>query len=211
MADPVNKSPEKMAIFEDRIPLTPKDLNRLAETPVEDILLEKLRAKLEGRCARHGFVVPGSLRIVSRSMGHVEMGRFTGDAVYQVQSQGMVLNPADGTVLIGEVLKKNKMGIYVEYRDAIHVILPRDLHRGNNIFEELSIGQSIQLEIKKSMFQVNDPFIKCVGLLVDVPASTPTPAPVSQEPIGGDEDAERAEVDTLVAAAAAAEEAENAT
>ena len=208
----MSDSPEKIAVFEERIPLTPKDLNRLAETPVEDILLEKLRAKLEGRCARHGFVVPGSLEILSRSMGHVEMGRFTGDTVYQVQSQGKVLNPADGTIIVGEVLKKNKMGVYVEYRDAIHVILPRDLHRGNDTFEGLAIGQSIKIEIKKSMFQVNDQFIKCVGLLVDVPVapSTVVAAPTAAEQ--GEE--ERAEVDKIIAemnGSADAEEEEEAT
>jgi len=155
---------EHLAVFEERIPLNPKDLNRLAEVTVETLLLEKIRAKLEGRCSRHGYVVPGSLEIVSRSMGHVEVGRFTGDVVYQVQAQGQVLNPSDGSMIVGEVLKKNKMGIYIEYRDAIHIILPRDLHKGSDEFENLETGVQINVEVKKSRFQVNDPFIQCVGL-----------------------------------------------
>lgn len=155
-------------MFEERIPLTPKDLNRLAEEPVEDILLQKVRAKLEGRCSRHGFVVPNTMSIVSRSMGHVEVGRFTGDIVYPVLSQGIVLNPSDGTILTGEVLKKNKMGVYVEYRDAIRVLLPRDLHHGNDQFESLIIGTNIEFEIKKSRFQVNDQYIQCVGVFKNI-------------------------------------------
>ena len=162
---------EHQALFEERIPLTPKDLNRLAEEPVEDVLLQKIRAKLEGRCSRHGFVVPNTMTIVSRSMGHIEVGRFTGDIVYQVQSQGLVLNPADGTTLVGEVLKKNKMGVYVEYRDAIRVLLPRDLHHNDETFESLLIGTNIEFEIKKSRFQVNDQYIQCVGVFKSVIAA----------------------------------------
>jgi len=174
---------EHQALFEDRIPLTPKELNRLANDSVEVILLEKVRAKLEGKCSRHGFVIPNSMEIVSRSMGHVESGRFTGDVVYQIQTQGLVLNPSDGTVIVGEVLKKNKMGVYVEYKDAIRVLLPRDLHLSDEAFENLSIGASIELEIKKSRFQTNDPFIQCVGIfksIVSAPAVATEP-PVAVE------------------------------
>ena len=155
---------EHQAVFEERVPITPKELNRLSDDTAETILLEKLRTKLENRCSKHGFVIPGSLEIISRSMGLVEVGRFTGDIVYQVQAQGKVLNPSDGLLLTCEVLKKNKMGIYVEYKDAIRVLLPRDLHIGNTEFDALVIGDNIEVEIKKSRFQVNDPFILCVGI-----------------------------------------------
>ena len=155
---------EHQAVFEERVPITPKELNRLSDDTAETILLEKLRTKLENRCSKHGFVIPGSLEIISRSMGLVEVGRFTGDVVYQVQAQGKVLNPSDGLLLTCEVLKKNKMGIYVEYKDAIRVLLPRDLHIGNTEFDALVIGDNIEVEIKKSRFQVNDPFILCVGI-----------------------------------------------
>jgi len=155
---------EHQAVFEERVPITPKELNRLSDEIAETILLEKLRTKLENRCSKHGFVIPGSLEIISRSMGLVEVGRFTGDVVYQVQAQGKVLNPSDGLLLTCEVLKKNKMGIYVEYKDAIRVLLPRDLHIGNIEFDALVIGDNIEVEIKKSRFQVNDPFILCVGI-----------------------------------------------
>lgn len=184
---------EYPAVFEERIPLTPKDLNRLADIAVEDILIEKLRTKIEGRCSKHGYVVPGSLEVLSRSMGHVETGRFTGDVVYQVQSQGGVINPSDGTILQGEIIKKNKMGLYVEYKDAIRVLLPRDLHIANEEFENLQIGAIIELEIKKSRFQVNDPYILCVGIyrnIVTEKAKEQSQEVQQQPPIEEEDDAE---------------------
>lgn len=185
---------EYPAIFEERIPLTPKDLNRLSDVTVEDILIEKLRTKIEGRCSKHGYVVPGTLEVLSRSMGHVETGRFTGDVVYQVQSQGGVINPSDGTILQGEIIKKNKMGLYVEYKDAIRVLLPRDLHIANEEFESLQIGTKIEVEIKKSRFQVNDPYILCVGLYKKIVSDgapvQPIMQPIEETEEELDEDAE---------------------
>lgn len=178
---------EHQAVFEERVPITPKELNRLSDDTAETILLEKLRTKLENRCSKHGFVIPGSLEIISRSMGLVEVGRFTGDVVYQVQAQGKVLNPSDGLLLTCEVLKKNKMGIYVEYKDAIRVLLPRDLHIGNIEFDALVIGDNIEVEIKKSRFQVNDPFILCVGIYKAKISSGTLAASAEAEPEANEE------------------------
>ena len=187
---------EYQAVFEERIPLSPKEINRLADDTVETILIEKLKNKLERRCSKHGYVLPGSIEIISRSMGHVEVGRFTGDIVYQVQAQGKVLNPSDGMALVGEILKKNKMGVYVEYKDAIRVLLPRDLHIANEKFDNLQIGDTIETEIKKSRFQVNDTYILCVGLFKALVNSSDKQEPVVElPPVEEEEDEEEAEED----------------
>jgi hypothetical protein len=47
--------------------------------------------------------------------------------------------------------------------DAIRVIIPRDLHIGDEAFEAVEIGEKVEVEIKKSRFQVNDPYILSVG------------------------------------------------
>jgi hypothetical protein len=97
-------------------------------------------------------------------MGMVERGRFTGSVIFQVQSEGSVLNPPDGFVLEGEVIRKNKMGLYVNYMDAIRIIVPRDVNIGNDEFESVEVGDFIKVEIKKSRFQINDEYILSVGL-----------------------------------------------
>ena len=101
-------------------------------------------------------------------MGIVEKGRFTGSILFHVQAEGQVLNPPDGLVIEGEVVRKNKMGVYVNYKDAIRVIVPRDLNIGDDQFEGISVGDTIKVEIKKSRFQVNDEYILSVGLFKGV-------------------------------------------
>jgi hypothetical protein len=174
------------ALFEEKVTLSPSDLSgrgfkgqKTDVIDIDTILLEKLASRLEGRCSIHGYVVPGSLTAVSRSMGYVENGRFTGDIVFHMQAAGEVLYPPDGTILEGRVEKMNAMGMFVvfEVKDkkdpesrefpAIKVILPRDLHMGESErskeFSACEPGDRVKLEIKKSRFQVNDDFILCVG------------------------------------------------
>jgi DNA-directed RNA polymerase subunit E'/Rpb7 len=154
---------EHSVLFEEQVALTPKDLSKVI-TSLNVVLLEKLKLKLENKCSRHGFVLPDSLKLLSRSLGKSSNGRFVGDYMFYVQLQANVINPPDGIILSGEVLRKNKMGIYLHIKNAIRVIIPRDLHIGNEEFENLSIGDNVNVEIKKSRFQVNDDSILSVGI-----------------------------------------------
>ena len=63
-----------------------------------------------------------------------------------------------------EILKNNKMGIYAEYENAIRIMVPRDLHLGDEEFDQLKVGERIRVEIQKSRFQLKDPFIVSVGV-----------------------------------------------
>lgn len=152
-------------LFEEQVSLVPSDFSKEI-TSINDILLDKLKDKLENKCSRNGYVIPNSLKILSRSLGKASLGRYVGDYVFYVQLQGNVLNPPDGIVLEGEVISKNKMGLYINYKNAIRVIVPRDLHIGNEEFDSVTVGDKIKVEIKKSRFQVNDESILSVGLFI---------------------------------------------
>lgn len=156
---------EQLAIFEEKVALSPKDMNRLQDTALDEIILEHLREKLEGRCSVNGYVLPQSLELLSRSIGQLENGRYTGNVIFHVQAQGRVLNPSYGVEVEGEVLKNvKKMGLYLKYRDAIRIMVPRDLHLGNEEFENIESGDRIRVELRKSRFQVKDEFILSVGV-----------------------------------------------
>jgi len=164
----ISSAMETEAIFEQRIILNAKDFNNIEKKSINSIILDKLRDTLENKCSKHGFVLPNTLEILSRSLGRVENGRFTGSFIYQVQARGKVLVPVDGAIVKGTILKKNKMGIYVYYRNAFRIIVPRDFHLGNETYEGLKIGDEIEIIIKKSIFQVKDPYIRSVGILTAV-------------------------------------------
>jgi hypothetical protein len=154
---------ETEAFFQEKVYLTPKDLRNDIES-VDNILIEKLKERLEQRCSPHGYVLPGSLEILTRSTGMVDSGRFSGDWAFLVKAKGRVLHPPEGTMVEVEVLKSNKMGIYAVYENAIRLMVPRDLHLGDEEFDALKVGDRIKVEIQKSRFQLRDPFIVSVGI-----------------------------------------------
>jgi DNA-directed RNA polymerase subunit E'/Rpb7 len=170
------------ALFEEQVALTPKDLCHDI-TSFDDLLKEKLQIKLEGKCSRHGYVISGTLNVLSRSMGVMERGRFTGSILYYIQAEADVLNPPEGEVIEGVVIRKNKMGMYVSYNvkenesqaEALRVIVPRDLHIGSEEFENVEIGERVNVQIKKSRFQINDPYILSVGMFVSSAGKAPAP------------------------------------
>ena len=126
---PLANRMESVAFFEKKINLTPTDLNDITEETTVSILLEKkIKKKLENKCSEHGFVIPDSVKLISHSVGYFEPARFTGDAVYYVKAEGQVLYPADGIVVDGEVIRKNKMGLYLNYREGLRIQVPRDLN-----------------------------------------------------------------------------------
>jgi len=156
---------EQIAIFEEKVAISPADL-RPEITNFDDILLGKVKKLLEGKCSKHGYVIPDSLELLSRSMGTAEKGRFTSDFLYYLKVLGKVYNPPDGLQVEGEVIRKNKMGLYVIIKDAIRIMVPRDLHIGNEEFDSIEIGDKIIIEIKESRFQVNDTHILSIGEFV---------------------------------------------
>ena len=163
---------ESEAFFEQRVSITAQDQNQIGKITdqgekitIDHLLLDKIRHELESKCSKHGFVLNNSIEILARSLGRVENGRFTGGFVYNVQAKGKVLTPVDGYVVEGTVLKKNKMGMYVFHRDAFRIMVPRDLHLNRQDYEDVQVGQIVKVELKKSRFQMKDPFIVSVGLL----------------------------------------------
>lgn len=162
---------ESEAFFQEKVYLTPLDL-RSEITSIDVILLAKLKARLEQKCSTHGYVLPGTLEILTRSAGSVDSGRFSGDWAFLVKAKGRVLHPPEGTEVEVEVLKSNKMGIYAVYENAIRLMVPRDLHLGDDDFDQLKVGDRIRVEIQKSRFQLKDPFIVSVGIFRGLAGST---------------------------------------
>jgi hypothetical protein len=80
------------------------------------------------------------------------------------------------------------MGIFGEYNSAIRVMLPRDLHLGNDNYENINIGDKIQVLVKKSRFQINDPFILSVGILYSSDVVAPNADAANIEDESSDEE-----------------------
>ncbi len=170
---------EVQSSFETKVTLSPEDLTLLANHKsrddkakrrdgygsIDQLIEKKIKEAYEGKCSRSGYVLPNSVKLLSRSVGMIEKGRFTGDILFYAEATCQVYQPPEGIILGGRVTHKNRMGIYVDYNDhAIRIMVPRDLHIGNEEFDKVEVGDLVKVEIKKSRYQVNDVSILSVGV-----------------------------------------------
>ena len=157
---------ETTVFLEKKISVSAKELNTVKQFSIDDIVLKKAITLVENKCSEDGFVLPGSITLLSRSMGYFEAARFTGDTNYYVKLRCTVLYPVDGARVSGQVIRKNKMGLYVQHRNAVHIQVPRDLHIGDQQYDEVEIGDTIIVELKRSKFTINDAFILSSGAFI---------------------------------------------
>ena len=157
---------ETTVFLEKKISVSAKELNTVKQFSIDDIVLKKAITLVENKCSEDGFVLPGSITLLSRSMGYFEAARFTGDTNYYVKLRCTVLYPVDGARVSGQVIRKNKMGLYVQHRNAVHIQVPRDLHIGDQQYDEVEIGDTIMVELKRSKFTINDAFILSSGAFI---------------------------------------------
>jgi DNA-directed RNA polymerase subunit E'/Rpb7 len=152
--------------IDSRVMLSPSELNIVnSQESVKEILETKLREQHEGKCNSNGFVKPGSLKLLGRSMGVAENGRFTGNLIFDCKMSCDVLYPTAGSLVDATIIKVNKMGAYAVFEEAIRILLPRDLHIGNVDFDALKEGDTVQVRLDRSRFQTKDAFIMAVGRL----------------------------------------------
>ena len=150
--------------LEEQAVLTPKEFEAAA-VDMDGFLTLQLRKKLEGRCSPQGFVKEKSLKLLSRTCGISRPGTFTSDFTFRCKIQCDVLYPASGDIIDVDVLKVNKMGAYAAFENSLRVLLPRDLHLGNDSFDEIKVGEKIRVKIAKTRFSSNDRFIMAVGTM----------------------------------------------
>ena len=153
--------------LDERVTLTPADLNEITTSDgIKELLVQRLQQKHEGKCNANGYVRPGSIELLGRSMGTAENGKFTGNMVYDCKFKCDVLYPTGGTITDALVIKVNKMGAYAVYEEAIRILLPRDLHVSNVDFDNIKEGDTVRTQIERTRFAANDTYIMAVGKLV---------------------------------------------
>jgi DNA-directed RNA polymerase subunit E'/Rpb7 len=181
---PATKMPLFQPVFIDqRVALKPSEF-REAIADLDGYLLAAMRKGVEGSCNAQGYVRPGSMQILARSMGQAEHCRFTGDYIFYCKVRMECLMPFDGMIVEAQVLKANKLGAYVlvmegkKRLEAMRILLPRDLHMGNAIFDGLKVGDNVRVKVMQTRFQVNDAFINAVGTFEGSLGSSSAVAPL---------------------------------
>ena len=99
---------------------------------IDDTILEKLKIKVEGKCDRNGYIKPGSVQVIKRSLGQILQGNFNGACNFTISYKVDICNPVEGMVMKAVVRNINKMGLFCELPDIepspLSIILAKQHH-----------------------------------------------------------------------------------
>jgi DNA-directed RNA polymerase subunit E'/Rpb7 len=127
---------------------------------IENSLLAQLKMNYEGKCSSEGFIK--SLSLLYYSMGRSNYR--TGGVDYNVQFQADICLPHPGQTFKALVNLRSKIGIHADC-EPLKVLIPRDLHIGNEEFENIKEKEEIEFEVVGSEFKQEDKNIYIMGRL----------------------------------------------
>jgi DNA-directed RNA polymerase subunit E'/Rpb7 len=166
--------------FKTQIYLKPKELDER----FEEHILYKLQQQYEGLCSRHGFIKPGSIQIIERTLGQLVKAHFNGHVRFELTVMAEVCNPIEGMVVSATVKNKNQMGILAEsvvhienqWIPVLDIIIPkRTAGISSEIpLDNLMVGDMIQVEVLGKRYNLNDKKISIIGRGVESERSVAT-------------------------------------
>lgn len=154
----------KTILLEEYIYLKPMDLNH----KIEDVILNKLKQKVEGKCINVGYVIHDSINIQTRSLGMINNASFDGMTTYKIKFTANVCNPVIGQVIqcyVGNIDKSQVICYITETptNSPLELYLFKYHHVGNSEYNELIKGDLINVKIVLSKWEYKDTQITSIA------------------------------------------------
>jgi DNA-directed RNA polymerase subunit E'/Rpb7 len=154
------------------LPVHSKHLQR----NIQSSLLSQIKAQVEGRCGVEGYVQPRSSVILEYSLGRMSI--LKSGVNYRVKFQADICLPHKGQQIAGApVMFRSKIGVHAEV-SPLKILLPRDLHIGNEEFEAIAENDTLDIEVLGAEFKQND---ESIFVLAKLLKRTPSSAAAADE------------------------------
>jgi len=145
------------AIIEEQVNITPTDLNR----NLEDVILKKLKIKLEGYCTQFGYIQK-VIRIHSKEDNPKLNDNGTGDCVFRVKIEVNRCLPVKDQIIECKISTDDEhMGVFISYEEPIFIsiinITEDVLKKGDNIMVKI---EDFQLKHGDSIINITSSYIE---------------------------------------------------
>lgn len=180
--------------FRTQVQLTPSGISG----NIDHHIHEKIKKSLEGICSRYGFIRPGSIEILKRSMGAFVKQHFNGHIKYDMLCKADICNPVRGMVCKAIVKNKNDLGILAESTimvddkklPILDILIPkRSAGITSDIdLDTINIGDEIFVEVLGKRYQLYDKKISIIARAVKEPAKKRLKNIMSKEKLASDDE-----------------------
>ena len=153
-------------------------ISQIANSTIDDAILEKIQAKYENKITKYGYIKENSIEIIKRSPGTAMKEHFNSSFQFKAVCYALICNPSIDTVLEAKIVSSNNAGFKAEVRDdndtdkvIIDIIIPRLTSGIKHEYdiEDLSIGSDVSVKICRKRYHYNDNKIVIIGLVINNP------------------------------------------
>jgi len=144
-----------------------------------ELIIKMLKIKNENICNEIGFVIKGSVKLISKQLGELINIGYKNQIVYNVKYSSMILKPTGGDMIECYIENINKMGIlaYIKLNEVLEnyegennmsdspliIIIPLNLI--DNI-EQYNIKQKIKINVNATRNKYKSEKIQVIGGIV---------------------------------------------
>ena len=158
----------KKVLLDEYIYLSPVDLN----SKIDDIILRKLKLKVEGKCLKIGYIMPKTIQIHTRSLGMINNASFDGMTTYKIKFTCDVCNPTIGQIIHCKVgnIDKSQVICYIDSPDKspVEIYLYKQTHIGNIEFAVLKVNDIVSVKIGGSRWEYKDTQIVAIAQYISI-------------------------------------------
>lgn len=143
---------------------------------LEEVIEEYIHNNFEGKCLVEGFVKLNSCKIIRYSSGIIERGN---NIVFEVVFECDICFPVEGMLISCLVKNVVKAGVRAESSSDVPspvvVFVAKDHHFNMQHFNDIQVGDIINVRVIGHRFELNDKYVSIIGELVKEKEFIPKP------------------------------------
>lgn len=147
-------------LLQKSIILKPEYMNKNLETNI----FNSLKDEVGDKCIDEGYIDANTIKIVKRSLPKMITFNFSSDLLINVDYTAELCNPVRGNIIDCEVTHINKLGIR-GINGPLIILVARQYHDNKKVFENIEVGQKIDVLVIGKKYTVNDKNIQIIGKL----------------------------------------------
>ena len=137
---------------------------------IQPSLMARLKKEYQGKCTAEGYIHKDSITIPDYSLGRATSMHSGVDFVVTFQAD--ICLPHPGQKFRAPVKLRSKIGIHAELL-PLKILIPRDLHIGNEEFDAVKVDDEVEFEVVGIKFSQGDEDIVVVGKLISQKPAEP--------------------------------------
>ena len=134
---------------------------------LDDVIESYIKDNFEGKCVVEGYVKPNSSKIIRYSSGVIERGN---KIVFEVVFECDICLPVEGMLMNCVVKNVVKAGVRAEIANEVPtpviVFIAKDHHYNMQQFNDIQVGDIINVRVIGQRFELNDKYVSVIGELV---------------------------------------------